>query len=281
MPVLTDQATCLLCAERDKTTPATTGQLCGGCYTRLADTLTRIPEQMLDAVAWTPPAGHNAGSHTYGSRPPLPVETIDPELALIELNPGDRTSAVPLLEMFEMWERVIREDRQLVPYGPASLARTPIAQTSGTFLGCLRFLHANLDWMVTDPDFDLVEFADHSRRASAILRRWSTDEPVIGTRIACPTQLDDGSSCDATIVVSSDRDGAYCRRCGRTWTIEWLIRVAGEDAEGWADMEAIVRLSGLHERTIRRWASGGKVRKRGLLYSVRDVSERVRCEVSA
>jgi predicted site-specific integrase-resolvase len=52
--------------------------------------------------------------------------------------------------------------------------------------------------------------------------------------------------------------------------------VAGEDADGWADMEAVCRLSGLHERTIRRWAKAGKVRKRGLLYNVRDVSQSVK-----
>lgn len=278
MPVL-DTDPCHIC----QTPPNhhNVGTLCQKCYHRLANTLTYIPEQAADAAAWTPPRNSNSGAPVYGSRPPIPVETIDPELALIELNPGDDSSAVPILEALEMWERQIREERGLTPYGPASLARCEgHNHTRQTLIGVTRFLHANLEWVAAQPDFPVDALWDHVRRSSSILRRWSTDDHVIGTRIACPTQLDDGT-CDATITVAGDSDGVYCRRCGRTWTVEWLIRVAGEGADGWADMEAIVRLSGLHERTVRRWARAGKVRKRGLLYSVRDVSDKVRTEIPA
>jgi hypothetical protein len=272
--------TCVPCAARGRTTE-TDQHCCTKCRTWLHDMLTGIPAQAAEAATWTPAAGHNPGTHAYGSRPPLPVDTLDPELALIELNPGDESSAVPILEAFEMWERVIRDARNLAPYGPASYARQTGNNTAATLTEVIRFLASQFDWITTDQDFDLPEFTAHVRRASAVLRRWSTLDQAVGTRIACPTQLDDGSNCDANITVAADSDGVYCRRCGRTWTVEWLIRVAGEGADGWADMEAIVRLSGLHERTIRRWARSGKVRKRGLLFSVRDLSDLVRVEVSA
>lgn len=51
------------------------------------------------------------------------VEAISPELALIEFVPGDASSAVPIVEMLEMWERGIREDQDFLAFGPASAMR--------------------------------------------------------------------------------------------------------------------------------------------------------------
>lgn len=276
---MTDTPLCLLCDDRGRTTPTTTGRTCDPCKTWLTRTITDIGHHANEAAAWIEPrpGTGNHGAIAYGSRPPINVDAIDPELALLELNPGDPTSAVPILDALEMWEREIRELQHLTPYGPASHYRTlrmggRLDDTGWTLTACLRFLAAQVDWMTSCDDFDLLGFADHARRAAATLRRWSDDDRQVGTRIACPTMLEDGSSCERSLRVSSDGEPVVCRGCGTSWSIDWLIRVAGEDADGWADMEAVVRLSGLHESTIRRWARNGKVRKRGLLYSVRDIS---------
>lgn len=275
----TETPLCILCDDRGRTTTATSGRTCNPCQAWLTHTLTDIGTLAANAAAWIEPrpGSSNSSSIAYGSRPPINVDAIDPELALLELNPGDPSSAVPILEALEMWEREIRDLQQLTPYGPASRHRTAatgnrIDDTGWTLTACLRFLTGQVDWMTRTEAFDLLGFADHARRAAATLRRWSDDDRQVGTRIACPTMLDDGSSCGRSLRVSSDGEPVVCRACGTSWSIEWLIRVAGEDADGWADVEAVCRLSGLHESTIRRWARSGKVRKRGLLYSVRDIS---------
>lgn len=281
MPVLTtDTPTCVLCAERKppRTRQLDAGWCCDGCRTWLHNAICDIGflvNQAADHI--TPRPGTKIGPATFGSKPPINVDAVDSELTAIELNAGDRTSAVPILDMLEMWERSIRETRRLTAYGPASHARAAAkgsraGDTAATLIGVVDFLAGQVDWIVDDAGFSLIEFADHIRRAAAILRRWDGDEQQIGTRIACPAVLEE-ASCGNPIRVSSDGEPVVCRKCGHSWTIEWLIQVAGDDADGWADMEAVCRLSGLHERTIRRWASGGKVRKRGLLYNVRDVSD--------
>ncbi len=281
---------CILCAARRpaKQTELEHGHCCPSCAAWLSSTLTDIGHFAAEAAAFIARTGSGttSGPATFGSRPPINVEAIDPELALIELNAGDPSSAVPILEALEMWERAIREDRGFAPYGPSSAVRLRsgdrrATETAITLTGVLSFLGSQIDWIVTEETFGLEEFADHVRRSAAVLRRWSREDVQIGTRIACPTVTDEGDSCSAPIRVSTDGDPVLCRRCGRTWSIEWLIQVAGKDADGWADMEAVVRLSGLHERTIRKWATAGKVRKRGMLYSIRDVSQATSSMVSA
>lgn len=289
MSVLTDESpTCVLCAERKppRHRALEYGRCCAGCAMWLHNTICEIGFLAAEAGAWiTPRPGTKVGPTSFGSKPPINLEAIDPELALVELNKGDRSSAVPILAMLELWERFIRQAKGLVQYGPASHYRAvsrgrSLADTGATLVGVVDFLSSEAGWMVDDDRFPLVEFADHVRRAVAILRRWQNDEQNIGTRIECPAQLEDGS-CGTPIRVSSDGTPVTCRGCGHEWTVDWLIRVAGEDADGWADMEAVCRLSGLHERTIRRWAAAGKVRKRGLLYNVRDVSDCASKAISA
>lgn len=277
---MSDQAwtpTCVLCAARGRQRQLEAGHCCAGCAQWLHDAITSISEYALEAAAWISPrpgSGHT-GVPTYGSRPPINVSAVDPECELIELNVGDESSAVTILEMLEAWERSVREDRSMAPYGPASLSRARGYGTSATLVGCIDFLAGQVEWMTTDPGFGLEEMADHVRRAAAILRRWTDTGGQIGTRIACPSTTEEGI-CGKPIRISTEGEPVTCRGCGYTWTVDWLIRVAGDDADGWADMEAVCRLSGLHERTIRRWSKAGKVRKRGLLYNVRDVSQSVR-----
>lgn len=264
------------------------GHCCARCRDRLARQLAEIPALAEEAAAWIDRPRQRLGSSAtaYASKPPLDVDCLQPALALIELNVGDPSSAVTIVAALEMWERAIREDRRLAPYGPASLARgiaarQAAADDTATLRGICRFLAEQLDWATSEPAFDLEGFADHVRRAAGALRRWDTSHDRAGTRIACPTVLEDGSACGASLRIASDGREVPCRRCGTSWSVEWLIRVAGDDADGWADLEAVCRFSGLHERTIRRWVRAGKVRKRGLLYNVRDVSDATATETSS
>lgn len=271
---------CILCTHRrpPRDTDLEEGHCCEGCRSWLHTTIREISFLAREAEQWTTPrVSGTRGSASFGSKPPIVLDAIDPELASIELNAGDPSSIVSILECFEMWERAIREDRHYVRYGPASLARSSrhdrrTGDTKATLVGVMDFLAAQTEWIVTDPSFDLEGIADHIRRAAAILRRWSHDEQAAGTRIACPAQVDD-RTCGTPLRISTGGEPVTCRGCGHAWTVEWLIRVAGDDADGWADMEAVCRLSGLTDRTIRRWAKAGKVRKRGLLYNVRDISQ--------
>lgn len=271
--------TCILCQHRrpPRTTELEAGHCCEGCRSWLHTTIMEIGFHAHEAADWiTPRPSRSAGSSTFGSRSPINLDAVDPACALIELNPGDPSSAVTILAALEMWERAIREDRRFVPYGIASAMRAKVGQhigdTTATLVGVVDFLAGQLDWITTEPSFGLEEFADHVRRSAATLRRWGADDAQIGTRIACPSILDEGS-CGAPLRISTGGEPVTCRACGHSWTVEWLIRVAGDEADGWADIEAVCRLSGLHERTIRRWAKAGKVRKRGLLYNVRDISD--------
>lgn len=270
---------CILCQHRrpPRTTELEAGHCCDACRSWLHTTLLDIGFHANEAAAWIEPrTTRSASSAAYGSRPPINLDACDPANALLELNTGDPSSAVTVLEALEMWERAIREDRHYAPYGIASAMRAKgyrrADDTTATLVSVVDFLAGQLDWIVTDETFGLEDFADHVRRAAATLRRWSENDIQLGTRIACPSQLED-RTCGAPIRVSTGGEPVTCRACGHAWTVEWLIRVAGDDADGWADMEAVCRLSGLHERTIRRWAKAGKVRKRGLLYNVRDIAD--------
>ena len=86
--------------------------------------LAEIARLCADAAAYVTPGSSIGGSSgAFGSKPPLCVEALDPELTSMELNVGDPSSAVTILEMLEMWERAVREDRGMVRYGAASEMR--------------------------------------------------------------------------------------------------------------------------------------------------------------
>lgn len=278
---------CVLCAAAGRERKLEAGHCCEGCASWLHTAIVNIGFYATEAAAWIAPGSSSkgGGAASFGSKPPINVDAVDPELALMELNLGDKSSKVTILEMLEMWERSIREDRGFTQYGPASSMRAiasgvSMTNSKATLIGCVDFLAGQVDWIIEQPDFSLEEIADHVRRAAAILRRWDGDSEQLGTRIACPAQVED-HTCGTTLRISNDGSPVTCRGCGHSWTIDWLIRVAGNDADGWADLEAVARLSGLHERTIRRWAAAGKVRKRGLLYNVRDISDATSKEISA
>ena len=118
---------CVLCARKHRTRPVENGHVCQVCRNTLRVDLSQIPE--LVAIAATMPdplasrPGSEGGRPHPGSRPPVEVARIDPELVLVRLDRDDPSSAVPLLVMLEDWERLVREERGLSPYGPVSAFR--------------------------------------------------------------------------------------------------------------------------------------------------------------
>jgi hypothetical protein len=221
-----------------------------------------------------------SGRSVPGSRPPLVVEALDPELASVRLIPEDPSSDVPMLVLLEDWERIIREDRGLAPYGVASEARLAATgplhgaswarHTPVTLTGVVRFLQAHQDWVLTEPSFDIAEYARQVRLCRRAVARWDADAHEPGWRVPCPTVTDDGD-CGQVLKVARGAESVYCRACGREWEITRLLAVAGRDADVWVDIEAAAHLAGVHERTIRKWVARGKVAKRGQLIRILDV----------
>lgn len=265
--------TCVLC-----TTALDTGHVCHRCRHRIARDLDDIERLTLDAHAQTTPRQGTGNRRTVpSSRPPLVLDALDPELALVRLLPGDPSSDVPMLEVLESWERAIREDRQLAPYGAASEARAVLAGSATptvTLIGVLGFLRAELEWCCTDPSYDLAEYARQIRLCRQSVARWDTDAHRGGWRVPCPTVGPDGE-CGRILHVSrgdgTDTSAIYCRGCDREWDVERLLRVAGQDADVWVDIEAAATLAGVHERTIRKWITRGHVARRGPLVRILDV----------
>lgn len=263
--------TCPVCLQQtDQVNTCTT------CQNRILHHLRRIETLIVEAHLQLMPERRNEPRPPmFGSRPPVNLDAVDPELALIELNQGDPSSAVTILEMLEMWERTIRELRAMTPYGPVSAQRieqahAPASDTTVSLRGCVGFLQAHHQWLCDDIDFPVSEYADHLRRTSQQLRRWDPMLEPRATRIPCPTTTDQGD-CGYLIPIRSYDDHATCRRCQREWAIDRLITVAGRDADVWVDAEAVATIAGVHERTIRKWATAGKVAKRGQLYRLQDV----------
>jgi hypothetical protein len=208
-----------------------------------------------------------------GSRPPLVVEALDPELTTVRIINDDPSTELALLEVLESWERVIREDRQMAPYGPASRERMRHhvgTVTQCTLTGVITFLHSQHDWLCAEPSFDLAEYARQVRLCRKAITRWDMSLEPPGWRVPCPTVLDEGE-CSYPIKIQRGHEDAYCKRCDRTWEVTHLIAVAGRDADVWVDIEAAATLAGVHERTIRKWVHRGKVSKRGQLVRVLDI----------
>ena len=254
---MTEQA-CILCARRGRTTKLSQGHCCQPCAQRLHDNITALPELTAMAVASLPPGQGTSTSTAYGSRPPLNVSALDPELALVELNHGDPSSAVTILECAEMWERAIREDRGFAPYGVASEQRAD-STTKATLTSVCRFLASQVQWATTEPAFGLEEFADHMHRAVTVLRRWDYTADPAATVIACPTITDQGD-CGYRLRYSTMEETVTCRRCGASRDVATLTVVAMSDGRPvWMDPENASRWLGISEATLRRKATRGEL----------------------
>lgn len=112
---------CVLCARRGRATEVDALVVCSPCKVRIDDQLTDIVRLAADAAAWVEPATTGNFSRAVpGSRPPLNVEAIEPELILVRPWPDD-PEEMPLLDLLESWARLIMDERRMSKYGPWSL----------------------------------------------------------------------------------------------------------------------------------------------------------------
>ena len=253
---------CVLCAKRNKVTESES-HVCVACASWLQVQVADIARLAADAAAYIAPGSSSSGGarSVPGSRPPLTVDAVDPELTLIGPPPSPS-----VLEVVESWERMIREMRQMAPYGPASAARARLADgmyagTSVTLVGCVDFLGRSVAWMTTEPEFPVEDFVDEVRSCVRVLRRWDLDAEHPGTMVKCPTLLDEGE-CGYRLHYQDVHDDITCRRCGTTRSAMTLAAVAMADGrEVWLDPEAAAGWLGVSEATLRRMARKGEIKR--------------------
>jgi hypothetical protein len=210
--------------------------------------------------------GSSTGKPVFGSRPPLDVECLDADLALVRLT--DSPPWPTLLEVLEGWERLTREARALSPYGPASEARG-----GASVHGCVGFLLASADWIVATPDFPVEDYATELRACLRAVRKWDGDAASRGYAVPCPTMTEDGGECGYRLRFVDVEEQVTCRRCQVTRSVPQLVAVGMATATHamWVDPEAICRHYGIHASTLRRWAARGLVTREHGRYLVSDV----------
>lgn len=264
---------CLLCAARGRERPLESGLVCPPCVVRLADALDDLPA-LAEQASTEPAQGRGSGRTVPSSRPPIDVDGIDPALALVPLAPPP-AEPVPVLVVVEGWVRLVREERQMAPYGPWSAAaarstRTRYSDTLGTLRAATAFLRAQHEWVVAQDWVDA--YAAEVWACRRALARWDDEREPRPTVVACPTITVDG---DCGQRLRLDADVVTCRRCGRDWDADQLVRAALSDdydpPDVWVDAEAAASAAGVHESTIRRWSSRGLVTAHGGRFRLLDV----------
>jgi len=275
----------VLCAGRGRKQRLENGHVCTECAAWLMRSVAEIARLCADAaLSLEPGSTSGGGSGAFGSKPPLRIDALDPELTMLELNAGDPTSAVTILEALEMWERLVREERGMAPYGPASAHRAArimgagnsAHSTSVTLTGVVGFLGSAVPWMIDAPDWPIDEFADHIRRSVMLLGRWDLTRQASGYAVPCPTLTDSGE-CGYMLRYWDASEAVTCRRCHATRSASQLVTVvlSGEDRAIWVDPEAAAAHYGVSERELRRWASKGHVKRSHGRYLLSDITKEV------
>lgn len=270
---------CVLCAVRGRQTTIDSGLVCTACSVRLADTVDDITRLAASATV-EPRHGVGSGRTIPASRPPIDVDGVDPALASVRLA-APPAEPVPVLVVLEAWVRLVREERGMPPYGPWSAAmaartaadapwgRNGHTDTTSTLMACTGFLRAHHEWIVAQDWVDA--YAWEVTACRRVLSRWEEHDPR-PTVVACPTVTVDG---DCGQRLRLDADVVRCHRCGRDWDTETLVRVACSDdydpPDVWVDAEAAASAAGVHERTVRKWASRGIVSAKSGRYRLLDV----------
>ena len=292
--VVAARVNCVLCAQRNRTRELTEGHVCPACRNGLRVDLGQILDLVALAATMPDPfasrTSTGGGRPHPGSRPPIDLSHVGPHLALIRLERDDPSSDTPLLVVLEDWCRIVREDRGLAPYGPATAARTALLAPNphgvvlgdhATLQGVCGFLRASADWMCDDPTFGLEQFRDNLSRILATLRALDpTCERHDGWGIPFPADIveDDGlepDACGRRLRIERHDDGRldlhgdiHCPDCGTAWTAQRLLLVALADERVplWGYPDDVATLTGVTPRTLRRWAEVGTIARQGGQY---------------
>lgn len=232
-------------------TPATTcGQACTRCRQHLADQLTDLVElhALISAPTWpTPGAGGPRSADT-----PLPGGTE----RLNWLQGADT------LDVLNDWITLLADTANLA------------TRTKPTLTQAANHLHQHLDTICRQLDA-LPDLAEELRHLTWRGRTLAGTHSA-GTRIACPAPHPNGNpnrECANLLrLADTDPDPVRCSRCGTPWTREWLIRVGLDTrAEIWQPADIASTLSGIPERTLRRWAEQGHVTRRAGSYELHTI----------
>ena len=281
---------CILCARRDRTTRLESGHCCAGCAAWLQVQVADIARLAADAAAWVAPGSSTGGSGrpVPGSRPPLRVDALDPELTPVGPPPSPT-----VLEVVEEWSRLIRESRGMAPYGPASLAAAQNAAklaregtvgasgahsgTRVTLIGATAFLGRQIAWATVTDDFPLEDFVDEIAACVRVLRRWDhANQADTAYVVDCPHGLDDGTTCGYRLRISGEDVDKWfhCPRCRTEWSVDRLMLVWAEtsDAAMWLDHAAVSHRYGVDRSTLDRWVRKGRIAKWHGLYDVRPLA---------
>lgn len=257
---------CVLCAMHERTTRLKHGHCCAACADRLLADVRRIGELAVLASA-EPKAGSGGMSVAYSSKPPINVAGVDPELTLI-MHPPSPT----VLDVLESWVRLVREERQMSPYGPWSgqaADAVPLTGSKATLVALVGFLAAQNEWIVGTPDFPLDDYRVEITSCVRALRRWDPTTSDPGTMVKCPTLTETGE-CGYRLHYHQMDEPVTCRRCGITRDASTLAAVAMSDGrEVWVDPEAAAKWLGISERDLRRMAAKGDIVRSHGRYLVR------------
>lgn len=223
--------------DRCRHNDATLGNLCGVCAQRIRDDLDAI----VAALDCSPPS-HGPGSRSGERALPGGTEWLD------------WRQGAELLGVLESWCRCWHEDVTTDDAAPVWPRRT--------IVDMCRWLRAMLEQFGAGHEA-IADMADELAAWGRRARRLTGDLPA-GHVAPCPCGRRlrvDAADMDATV---------KCVGCGAKWTVRSLVIQAGDD-DAWLDPDAIEAWTGVHPRTLRRWAAAGKVEREHGLYRVGSV----------
>lgn len=173
----------------------------------------------------------------------------------------------PILNVLGEWEKLIREERDLAQVGCIAAM-----QLSSEIDRVITFHLAHLEWTSQQPWADeyVMEIRDLHQQGRQACR----DTDAAGMRIDCPGELEEGGLCGRRLIIPTDGEATvYCKQCHTTWNQRRLAAVAMSvaEVEVMLPIGQVAQLTGVPERTIRRWADSGTVRKRNSMVNVKQV----------
>jgi hypothetical protein len=253
---MNESRTCVICQH------ATERMACLKCQRRMHDHLGEIVTYAALAGAELLPGRGGDGRST--------------ERGLgIRLDALDFIAGFDVLPVLELWERDWRETYGLTPYGPASAERNAGKGQESTLVSVIGFLRQWLDRACTDhPAID--DFHDEVRTCWHQARNAANAQPRQAWRVTCPADTNDGE-CGHLMRVTGDDFGGYvtCRGCKATWPTDRLLLVVASSSQAvlWIDAAAIVSMLNVSERTLRRWATDGRVERKAGLYNFGQIAQ--------
>jgi len=232
----------LACPACQRTTEQPVTGVCARCsaaFLAHLDTIivtwTKAHDELMPSGAWS-----GGGAHVFGSKPPCNIAALSWE------------EGHPILNILSEWEKLVREERHLVPLG-----MLPPLRMSDEIARLVGFHRHHAEWTCRQAWADemLLEMQQLAKSGLAASRQ--TDTRV---RILCPGETHEGEVCGKRLTIPEDHNEyVHCTRCQTMWTVPWLMRVALENVE-WLDAAHLEQWFKIPESNVRRWAQQGKVR---------------------